>query len=141
MDIRPYVVKYKGGTDKNVQPGIHGAFKTMEEAKAGLAACARFFGGGQVYETGMIVGRAVIGIVVDQGLLNQQRAAMNDRDDLPIEFEPEVDELQKLREENARLKASLGEPACEESFESEGPSTPKRGKRKEAAYTSSTSEA
>ena len=108
MEIRPYAVRYKAGSDKTILPGLHGRFETMQQAQAAMERCALFFGDG-VRKDGFIVGRAVIGIVVDNAALAQQKVEESQPDPLAGASVPELDmtEMQKVLAENARLKAQL----------------------------------
>ncbi len=74
VDIKPYVVRYKAGKNKEIKPGIHGQFATREEAENAMERAARYFGGPfQKTQEGFFVGRAIIGIVVDQKQLQLQQ--------------------------------------------------------------------
>ena len=113
MEIRPYAVRYKAGSDKTILPGLHGRFETMQQAQAAMERCALFFGDG-VRKDGFIVGRAVIGIVVDNAALAQQKVEESQPDPLAGASVPELDmtEMQKVLAENARLPAIYGLLQC-----------------------------
>ncbi len=113
MDINPFIVKYKAGTDKTILPGIHGRFATMEKAVAQAARCALHFGVTHKNKDGLYVGRAIIGIVVDTAAIERQK---NEKESNVKELAGEVDdfpeaedELEVLRKENAKLREKLEE--------------------------------
>ena len=126
MDIKPFIVRYKAGKDKSILPGIHGRFETREEADRQVILAADNFGGGvRDQATGFIVGRAVVGVVVDQVMLRKQKEMSSvdrslDGVDIP---EPELDEEEKLRAELQRYRDKYGAEPGEESSETEESST------------------
>lgn len=92
MDIKPYVVRYKSGADKSIKPGIHGRFISKEKAEEAMDRAARYFGGQWKKKDGFLVGRAIIGIVIDQEALKRQEEEANLYD--PLKSAPELgDEL------------------------------------------------
>lgn len=145
MDCLPFVVKYKSGTDKSIKPGIAGRFETMEEAVIGLAKCAKHFGSEIKKSATLYAGPAICGIVVDQAALAKQKEYEDNGDDLKCDLpEPEQSELDRLKAENARLRAKAGEEneegdeECEELSDSESEEAPKPAKSRKSQRTSST---
>ena len=113
--------------------------ETMAQAELARDRCALFFGGGKRNADGFIVGRAIIGIVVDEQLLAKQEEENRTVD--PIQVAPpeiELSEVELLRRENARLREEL---ECGASSESESEETQKPGTSKKSRRTSSTVEA
>ena len=140
MDILPYTVKYKAGTDKTVQPGIHGRFKTLEDAQAALVACVKFFGGGKETESGVVVGRAVCGIITDADLAKKASEEPQQDDEFGAVTVPELEvtENDALRAEVNRLRAQLEKQECAESSDYEPEEIKKPAKSKKSLSTSST---
>lgn len=140
MDILPYSVRYKAGSDKTIQPGLHGRFATKEEAEVQMLKCAKHFGVVKRTPEGFMVGRAIIGIVADHALLEKQEAEAHGPDILAeVEAPVWVDETELLRQEIARLKAKCGEDQeCAESFDSESDETQKPAKSRKSRPTSLT---
>ncbi len=140
MQILPYVVKYKAGTDKTIKPGIHGRFETMEEALLALQKCTKHFGSLAKKSPTLYAGPAICGIVVDQEALERQQKLEHESDDLKCDLpEPEQSELDRLKAEVERLKAKAGEEGdeeCAESLDSESEETPKPAKSKKSQRTS-----
>ena len=138
MDIKPFRVVYKSGSDRTIKPGLHGHFATLEEAKHQLSICAAHFGGGQMDPSGLVViGPAISGVIVDESKLDLQRKAESQAvglEDIAMP-DPELTELEQLRAENLRLKAERENKECEESSDTDDDSTMK-GKRKKVAVTS-----
>lgn len=93
MDIKPYVVRYKAGSDKSITPGIHGRFVDEKSAADAMDRAARYFGGSFKKKDGFLVGRAIIGTVIDQEALRQQQQEAAQYD--PLKGAPELagDEL------------------------------------------------
>ncbi len=144
MEIRPFVVKYKAGTDKSIKPGIHGKFETMEDALNGLEKCTRHFGSLVKKSATLYAGPAICGIVVDDKALEQQQKLEKQSDDLQCDLpEPEQSELDRMKAEIDRLKIKAGEAEepegeeeCEASFDSASEETPKPAKSKKSPRTS-----
>ena len=94
MDIKPFIVRYKAGSDKRIKPGIHGSFATMEQAEGELEKCARYWD--SLKRQGkFFVGPAVCGITVDEGALKRQKEE-REVDQLPGSPEFGEDECAEL---------------------------------------------
>ena len=113
MDIKPFIVRYKAGKDKSIQPDIHGRFATREQAQAAAAKCSDHFGGGTKDEKGFYVGRAIVAIVVDEDALKAQEEG-REEDYIPADIPPdkEESEIERLRAENRALQELLEKETC-----------------------------
>ncbi len=131
MDILPFIVKYKAGTDKSIKPGIHGRFETEEQAKNAAKKCQTFFGGPK---------RVIVGIVVDPAMLAMQNAQHEGVD--PVEPDSDMSPLEQMRIENALLRKQLGmaveDEECEAQYDTSENTTQKPEKAKRSPVAAST---
>ena len=147
VDIKPFVVRYKAGTDKSILPGIHGKFETKAKALVAAQKCAAFFGVTRKNADGMWIGKAIIGITTDMEALEKQESVRHGNmspleggeDELPQDVNIDT-ELDDLRAENERLRAALEDRECGAPSDTDEQPTVKRGKLKKSLSTSSTEE-
>lgn len=76
MDLLPYTVRYKAGTDRRIKPGIHGKFRTREEAETQAEEARKHFSLGREIPTGK---EAVVFIDVDETQAKQVAAEEGDQ--------------------------------------------------------------